>query len=365
MGGYASRVRLLGDMLWALGTVNRCQGRAVALIRPDGIGDYVLFRPVLPLVRAFFADRPLVICANEVWMDFAVACDGHLAEHWLAVNRQAFKTSATYRAHWMQRARACDIELALNPLYSRDVLADCLCIATGAADRVGFRGDATNQPVWMRAITRHLYTRCLDAPTEPCFEMERSRFWVERVLGQPVSLPPVALPADMWDNGTQTRLPTSAFAVFCLGAAHPAKRWPAEHFILLAGWLWRDYGLALVLCGGEDVRPAAQTIHAAMTATMPVTDLTATTALAAMPGVLRQARLVVSHDTGLYHMALACDTPSVCIANGIGWQRFTPWPEHLAPHGRCINADGAIQPLGAVTPHDVYKEIQILMQEST
>ena len=100
-------------------------------------------------------------------------------------------------------------------------------------------------------------------------------------------------------------------AVFCPGAEYgPAKRWPAAHFAALARELAaRGYGIWLIGSGkdaelGEDIR--AQSGGACR-------NLCGQTDLAAAIDLISCARLVVSNDSGLMHVAAALGKPLVAL----------------------------------------------------
>lgn len=110
------------------------------------------------------------------------------------------------------------------------------------------------------------------------------------------------------------------------GAKHGARRWPPARFAAVA-ILLRAEGHRVVITGNRDETDLANSI--ALAADIPACDvLAARTDLAELAAVVAEARLVVSNDTGIAHLATACGTPSVVI--------FGPVPPSLwgPPPGR-------------------------------
>ncbi len=101
-------------------------------------------------------------------------------------------------------------------------------------------------------------------------------------------------------------LADARLAALAPGAAHATKRWPIAHWIALAERL-RAAGLTSVVVGGPDDRGAAQHLTGHAHSAAGALSLQETGAL------LARARVAVSGDTGVMHMATAVGTPVVAL----------------------------------------------------
>lgn len=92
------------------------------------------------------------------------------------------------------------------------------------------------------------------------------------------------------------------------GAAAGSRRWPADRWAAVASCLAED-GWPVVVTGGPVERDACRTVaaHAA------VTDLCGRLDLHELAALVGGARLVLSGDTGVAHLATAYGTPSVLL----------------------------------------------------
>lgn len=131
----------------------------------------------------------------------------------------------------------------------------------------------------------------------------------------PLPLPPVRLQVDPVNTArTTARLGLDRLrpvAVFCPGAEYgPAKRWPAQHFAALARELaQRGYTVWLIGSGkdaqlGEEIRTQSGGV---------CDNLCGKTDLAAAIDLISCAKLVVSNDSGLMHVAAALGKPLVAL----------------------------------------------------
>ncbi|MFF0315919.1 glycosyltransferase family 9 protein [Micromonospora sp. NPDC005252] len=109
------------------------------------------------------------------------------------------------------------------------------------------------------------------------------------------------------------------------GSKVPAKRWPAERFAALARAL-DERGHRVLVTGSADERAlAARVADAAGLA--PAAVLAGRTDLGALAALVADARLVVSGDTGVAHLATAYGTPSVVLFGPVPPAAWGPPPD--------------------------------------
>jgi heptosyltransferase-2 len=100
------------------------------------------------------------------------------------------------------------------------------------------------------------------------------------------------------------------FVALAPGAAHATKRWPLEHWHALLGRLV-DQGFDVVLVGGSDDASVGHALAA--NAGGRVVNAAGQFGLQGTAAVLRAARVAVSGDTGVMHMATAVKTPVIAL----------------------------------------------------
>ncbi|MEU1586747.1 glycosyltransferase family 9 protein [Micromonospora sp. NPDC005710] len=136
------------------------------------------------------------------------------------------------------------------------------------------------------------------------------------------------IPADRADLGLRrpasTGLP-GGVTVLHPGSKIPAKRWPAERFAGLARAL-TDQGHRVLLTGSADERALAARVADAAGLT-PDAVLAGRTDLGALAALVADARLVVSGDTGVAHLATGYATPSVVLFGPVPPAHWGPPPD--------------------------------------
>jgi len=127
-------------------------------------------------------------------------------------------------------------------------------------------------------------------------------------------------------------------AVFCPGAEYgPAKRWPVAYFAETAQRL-HDLGYAVWLIGSGKDREVAEKIVALGNRT--ARNLCGSTDLGDAIALLSCARLVISNDSGLMHLAAALDRPLIALF-GSSSPQFTP---PLSAAAQVVKLDLACSP---------------------
>jgi ADP-heptose:LPS heptosyltransferase len=124
--------------------------------------------------------------------------------------------------------------------------------------------------------------------------------------------------------------------VVCLnpGNPYPAKEWASENFGRLARML-RDLGGAVVVLWGPGEREAAMRV---VSESSGAALLAPHLALEDLPGVLANARIVVTIDSGLKHLCVACGVPTVTLFGPTSpreWHMGGRFDRYLYPAEKC------------------------------
>ena len=118
---------------------------------------------------------------------------------------------------------------------------------------------------------------------------------------------------------------TDNYVVFIPGSAHEDKRWPVERFAELAEKVSSQFGLPIIATGDAGEAPLIEKLKDL--SNVPVANIAGKTSLSELVVLLKNAKLVVSNDTGPGHIAAALSTPLVLM---FSWSN----PARIAPYKR-------------------------------
>lgn len=204
----------------------------------------------------------------------------------------------------------------------------------GIPRRTGFRGEAR----W--GLLNDL--RRLDAAALPQMVQRFAALAFPAGQALPPALPlPALVSTAAQQQALLARLGLDAArpaVAFCPGAEYgPAKRWPEAHFATLARQL-AARGLAVWLIGSPRDHAVAETI--ARDSAGACINLCGQTDIAEAADLLAAARLVVTNDSGLMHVAAAVGRPVIALY-GSSSPQFTP---PLSADARVLSLNIACSP---------------------
>lgn len=177
----------------------------------------------------------------------------------------------------------------------------------------------------------------VDGPPWQSDEHEVAR-WC-RLVSAALALP--ADPADLELAPPQVDPPLERAVVVHPGAAFASRRWPAQRYAAVAKWAGAQ-GFDVAVTGSPAEAELAHAIAAAAGST--VTVLAGRTSLLELAALVSDARLVVSGDTGVAHLATAYRTPSVVLFGPVAPQLWGP--STSGPHVALWHGDGPGDPWG-------------------
>ena len=261
------------------------------LVRFSSIGDVLLTTPLVRVLRTRHPDARIVFVTKQT-MAPLVADNPHVSDvvalepgepvRSLARRLAAFEPTRGLDLHGSLRSTALRFLLRCPwGGYSKRKFARGLLVST----KINLYGDPV--PVAERYFQA---ARGLDVRPDghgPDFSLgQGAKDWARAWLS---------------DHGL-----AGPYVVLAPGAAHFTKRWPLDHWRAAAQRM-RDRGVALVTVGGAEDRPLGEALAPLAVNTAGMTSLQQTGAL------LARARLVVSGDTGVMHMATGVGTPVVAL----------------------------------------------------
>jgi heptosyltransferase I len=301
--------------------LNEYTARRIVLIKPSALGDIIHSLPVLGALRRRFPQAHIAWVINRGYqpllaghpdLDETIAFDRRPGAGWMG------RLLKTVRFLGRLRQGRFDLAIDLQGLLRSGVMT----LASGAARRVGL---ASAREGAVLAYTDVISDRGQAHAVD--------RYWtMAEALGITDGLKrfhlPVAPAATQWALEHLAAAPRP-WLMLGVGARWQTKRWPPEHFALLAQLAQGRFGGTAVFVGGPDEKLAAQ--QTARRLSGPVRDLTGRTTLPQLVAVLQLADVMIANDTGPLHVAVALGRPVVAP--------FTCTQARLTgPYGQLANA---------------------------
>jgi ADP-heptose:LPS heptosyltransferase/GT2 family glycosyltransferase len=316
--------------------------KTIVYLRPDTIGDLVLFTPALGLFMAEWPKARHVIVAREGYDSLAPLFPKGL--EWKVTRLNPFKQRPAQcreaLSELLGEIAGLEPDLILAPTLNRTWLE--IAVA-GSFEKIRsiVLGGADVDPIFAASLKIDLGVNPGTAFGETVAsdrgvgDVESQHRFAEKVIGRelPRSLPSIDVPAVASEKAraiaAKLGLKERAWAaVFAGGLANvPVKAWPPKNFAELAAWLQTMKKIPVALLAHVDEEAAVEEIASKITklgGTRPAIWLGRDGELPVLAALLRDASLYVGHDTGAMHMAGAVGRPVVGIFGGGHWPRFKP-----------------------------------------
>jgi ADP-heptose:LPS heptosyltransferase len=291
-------------------------GKKVLIIRLDDIGDYLLFRNNLSVYKDSprWAGHEVVLLGNSAWAGLFAALDKEAADRVIWVDKGAYARDPVYRLALWTRLRQEGFEAVVCPSRTRPLLLDDLCVlATGSGRRLAsvntFPDRAWNQ------LSDPLYTDLFGEEDQLAHEFYFNGSFTQWCCGAHFSgqRPEIA--------GSFARKIQEPYILCFIGSSTKSKRWPVERWIALALQLAGKYSYKVVIAGGQQELAMAGVIQKRTGAD----SITGKASLTEMADWAAGAVAIITNDTMAAHLGVSCNRPTLIIANGNNYFRFTDY----------------------------------------
>jgi len=303
------------------------------IIRPDEIGDYMLWRNFIPELAEsdVLKGYEIHFCGNVTCKDLFEIEDAKYFQQTTWLQKTRFKKELGYRYRFLRKAYSENYTIVINPVYSRAKRVDDAIIkATKARQVIGMMRNNENYASYEMKFDKYLYTRLMpEILSKPVFEFYRNKQFTEFITAKKSLVEKISINTDSISSTLLNTLPEKYFVVFP-GSRNTFRIWPAEKFVAVSNYLFDSFGWTVVICGSAG--DAGYTAAFVQQYQHDCIDLTGNTSLPEMLLVLQKARCLLSVDTGSVHLAAAVGCTVFGIYNGSQYGRFAPYPKEIADH---------------------------------
>jgi len=307
----------------------RTPEKRILLVKIDAIGDYILFRNFLEVLKDSekYKDYQIELLGNNSWKDIALEYDKDVVSNFYFINEDPLyeKPQEVFKLGWMLFKRK--YEVVLQSTYSRTLMGNGLAALASGKESIAYNSDNEHHPRYKKQ-TDKLYTRLLELPLHIHHEYERNHFFFQEVTNQEErQMAPLSLPFRKSEK--------SGILIFA-GSSWIKKNWEKEKFLEIIKRLLLHTSDTIILAGGPAEIPITSYLLGNLSETSRIIDTTGKSSLPDLIQIVASSRLVISNDTNTVHIAAATQTPVICILGGGHFGRFMPYSEKMAFKPVCI-----------------------------
>lgn len=298
--------------------------RRILLIKPSSLGDCLHGLGVLNALRRAMPEAKISWLINS---EYAEIIEKHPAlDEVIRFDRGQFGARGPWRGAVKEifslvgklRAGRFDLVIDLQGLLRSGIMA----AATGADVRLGL-ADA-------RELAGLFYTHRAQLKNSDVHAVDRYMRCLEhlgiRSEERDFSLPVDSKAADeVGQMLAEVGWETKKFVLVSPGARWESKRWSIEKFAKVIDGIRKEMSLGCVLVGSNNERQLCERLTE-MCRCEPL-NLAGRTSLGQLGALVNRCELVLGHDSGTIHLAVAMNKPLVCIIGPTD-------PKRTGPYGR-------------------------------
>ena len=275
----------------------------ILLVKTSSMGDIIHNMPLIADVRRHYPDAIIDWVVEETFAEIAALCP-HI-DQLIILPLRRWKKNLSSRRTWREF-----LELRRKLKAQRyDAILDTQALLKSAFISTWARGPShgPNCKTAREPLAGLLYTYGYDISPK-LHAVTRTRLVAATAFGYNLEKLPLVYDLRV-PQATLPIAPPSAFVLGFHSTARDAKLWPVTHWIALGKHL-ASRGLSLLLPWGseaERVRAVAIAQQVPDAVVLPKMSLSQLTCL------IQHAKLTVGLDTGLMHIAVALDIPTLAI----------------------------------------------------
>jgi ADP-heptose:LPS heptosyltransferase len=304
----------------------RTTNKRLLIFRKDGLGDYIIFLPVLKYYRDLFPCYEITLVVSKIAQELTPKIQG--VDKFIILDNKKFSRDFLYRRRFFFDIIKSGYETIIYPVFSPEITGDTIVSASRAKTRIGFDGDYSYTKKGDHS--KNVYTQLVKVPEDITTEFERNVFFA-RSLGASIdmiSFPTIKPSQNDLDQTEilirQNNLGDKTFCIIFPGAGQTYKIWPADRYVEIIDYL-RQKEIIPVICGSKSDTAVITDIIDGLSDKDTVINLAGKTDLGTLTGLLSKSTFYFGSDTGILHLAVATGTPAICLMGGGHFRRFFPY----------------------------------------
>ena len=309
--------------------------KSLLLIRLDAIGDYILFRNYVEILKKSekYKDYSITLLGNSVWKDLTKELDSEFVDKFIWLDRNRFSKDLFYRYKKLKEIVSSGYEVLVGSTFSRTFFFDDNIVKLiNAKEKIGSISNTSNIDKWQKNIGDKYYTKLIDIKKELMFEFYRNKYFFECLLDTKLDITKPIISLQNKSSGLKL---SKKYAILFIGASDKYRKWSVKNFAKVGNYLNREHGYDIVICGSSKDIKEANELEKCYEGK--ILNLVGKTSLSELLVVIYNGDLILSNETSAPHIAVALNLKNIfVIYNGKHYGRFIPYPKEISKNYHVI-----------------------------
>jgi len=308
------------------GPVNK---NTLMILRTDAIGDYILFRNFIKVIRDSnkFRDYRITLCGNLTWKELAEGYDSGFVDDFIWIDNSKFLKRAEwiYTYEKLDEIHSKNFELLIDPNPLKTHTSEYIKRYSGA-ERI-----LDDAPVELRFFANKLVSLIarIEATNQRAllddfFQFYSNKKFVDSITESVSDLTKSEIVIDEISEDKK-------FIILFPGAGSKNRIWSPKRFAELCKLIRKSFESTILICGdSKDIENAQEIIQ--LSGISDIENKAGKTSLPELVKLIATSALLISNETCAVHIAAAVGAKAICLSNGNHFGRFNPYPKSLANH---------------------------------
>lgn len=307
----------------------------ILIVRPDAIGDFVIFSAVLNEYGKLFKDSKIDLLCHPKVKELVQPIP--FINKIICINTQVLfgRRYFVYTLLSLIKIMRFKYEKVIYPAYSRTGNDDLLIKFIRAKEKIAFDGNNTNDPKNERISRNKYFSKIIESDKKERLEIERNAEFLIK-LGINIDINKIKTKIWFSDNDEMKykklkekyKLEQNKYICTFPGAGVPTKYWENGKWAELINKMIDKYHTnKIVILGYTNdivvINGILDLLH--IQNKEKIINLYNKTSLRVLAKVIQNSNLLVGMDTAAIHIAAALNTPNVCLIGGKHFGRFYPY----------------------------------------
>jgi len=292
------------------------------IVKLDAIGDYVISSNLIPVIvnNEKFISSKKVLVGNVLWKDLAVKIHSGFIDEYIFIDVSKYENNTFNQLKFISKLAKFNCKALINLHVSRNALSDIICTSLKANQSFAIKGSAENSSAILHWFANKLYTKLFTEITAQ-HEFDKLKEFIKYIVNENLLIDKPTINLDTSYIGYE--FSNLKYIVVAHGAGKSERMLEDYKMKLLISYILDKYNVYIIFIGSsKDSLFVESFVDNNYKYSKRIIDMTGKSTLDMSALIIKCALAVICYDSGIYHLSLALDKKTFCIAGGGHFNRF-------------------------------------------
>ena len=296
--------------------------KTIALYFDAGIGDYLMLRPLLPFIREYYKNCKLIFIGNNRFKDVLSYFDKDYIDEYIYYDGD---NKYLYDAKRDFFKNICYDVLIYPYFLVTEYLQNNLSLIK-SKEKIASFGGLLTMSQRQRVKTAQNYTKIIYPNEKDMFELYRNIEFFEQLFNQRITINDISINLKEEDFKNIDFNFNERYAIIFPSATDINRQWDYKKFQFVCEHIYKKYKMTSYIVGGEDDKELANKIIGNRKY---IISICGKYKLHEVFYIFNKSKIVVTNDSGGYHIAMSVSDNVIVISSGASFIRFIDYPKQF------------------------------------